>query len=122
MFTILKRRICALCTDSALSVYRARFYSPAVDSVLQHHDVHSPAVDGTCVKCYDPRCIIWAEVFAPGTTASSKYAYLVSPSGFIIDLCEHIILANEIYCRIEFFTAVYAVHVTCLPSAAINVN
>ena len=33
-----------------------------------------------------------------------------------------IILANEIYCRIEFFTAVYAVHVTCLPSAAINVN
>ena len=62
MFTILKRRICALCTDSALSVYRARFYSPAVDSVLQHHDVHSPAVDGTCVKCYDPRCIIWAEV------------------------------------------------------------
>jgi hypothetical protein len=33
-----------------------------------------------------------------------------------------IILANEIYCRIEFFTTVYTVHVTCLPSAAINVN
>ena len=28
--------------------------------------------------------------FAPSTTESSKYAYLVSPSGFIIDLCEHI--------------------------------
>ena len=28
--------------------------------------------------------------FAPSTTASSKYAYLVSPTGFIIDLCEHI--------------------------------
>ena len=26
----------------------------------------------------------------PSTTASSKYAYLVSPSGFIIDLCQHI--------------------------------
>ena len=31
-----------------------------------------------------------ARGFAPSTTASSKYAYLVSPSGFIIDLCEHI--------------------------------
>ena len=31
-----------------------------------------------------------AKGFAPSTTASSKYAYLVSPSGFIIDLCEHI--------------------------------
>ena len=31
-----------------------------------------------------------ARGFAPGTTASSKYAYLVSPTGFIIDLCEHI--------------------------------
>ena len=28
--------------------------------------------------------------FAPSTTASSKYAYLVSPTGTIIDLCEHI--------------------------------
>ena len=28
--------------------------------------------------------------FAPSTTASSKYAYLVSPTGFIIDLCQHI--------------------------------
>jgi len=31
-----------------------------------------------------------ARGFAPSTTASSKYAYLVSPTGFIIDLCEHI--------------------------------
>ena len=31
-----------------------------------------------------------ARGFAPSTTASSKYAYLVSPSGFIIDICEHI--------------------------------
>ena len=31
-----------------------------------------------------------AKGFAPGTTASSKYAYLVSPTGFIIDVCEHI--------------------------------
>ncbi len=31
-----------------------------------------------------------AKGFAPSTTESSKYAYLVSPSGFIIDLCEHI--------------------------------
>ena len=28
--------------------------------------------------------------FAPSTTESSKYAYLVSPTGVIIDLCEHI--------------------------------
>ena len=28
--------------------------------------------------------------FKPSTTASSKYAYLVSPTGFIIDVCEHI--------------------------------
>ena len=27
---------------------------------------------------------------APSTTASSKYAYLVSPTGVIIDVCEHI--------------------------------
>ena len=26
----------------------------------------------------------------PSTTASSKYAYLVSPSGVIIDVCQHI--------------------------------
>ena len=26
----------------------------------------------------------------PSTTASSKYAYIVSPTGTIIDLCEHI--------------------------------
>ncbi len=31
-----------------------------------------------------------ARGFAPSTTKSSKYAYLVSPSGFIIDVCEHI--------------------------------
>ena len=31
-----------------------------------------------------------AKGFSPSTTASSKYAYLVSPSGFIIDVCEHI--------------------------------
>ena len=31
-----------------------------------------------------------AKGFAPGTTKSSKYAYLVSPSGFIIDVCEHV--------------------------------
>ena len=31
-----------------------------------------------------------AKGFAPSTTASSKYAYLVSPTGFIIDLCQHI--------------------------------
>ena len=31
-----------------------------------------------------------ARGFAPSTTKSSKYAYLVSPSGFIIDICEHI--------------------------------
>ena len=31
-----------------------------------------------------------AKGFAPGTTASSKYAYLVAPTGFIIDLCQHI--------------------------------
>ena len=31
-----------------------------------------------------------AKGFAPSTTASSKYAYLVSPSGFILDVCEHI--------------------------------
>jgi hypothetical protein len=28
--------------------------------------------------------------FAPSTTKSSKYAYLVSPTGIIIDVCEHI--------------------------------
>ena len=28
--------------------------------------------------------------FAPSTTASSKYAYLVSPTGFIVDICEHV--------------------------------
>ena len=31
-----------------------------------------------------------ARGFAPSTTASSKYAYLVSPSGYIIDLCQHV--------------------------------
>ena len=31
-----------------------------------------------------------ARGFAPSTTASSKYAYLVSPSGFLVDVCEHI--------------------------------
>lgn len=31
-----------------------------------------------------------AKGFAPSTTASSKYAYLVSPSGFIVDLIQHI--------------------------------
>ena len=31
-----------------------------------------------------------AKGFAPSTTASSKYAYLVAPTGFIIDVCEHI--------------------------------
>jgi catechol 2,3-dioxygenase-like lactoylglutathione lyase family enzyme len=31
-----------------------------------------------------------AKGFAPSTTASSKYAYLVSPSGFIVDVVEHI--------------------------------
>ena len=31
-----------------------------------------------------------ARGFAPGTTKSSKYAYLVSPTGFIIDVCQHI--------------------------------
>ena len=31
-----------------------------------------------------------AKCFAPSTTASSKYAYLVSPSGFIVDLIQHI--------------------------------
>jgi len=30
-----------------------------------------------------------ARGFAPGKTESSKYAYLVSPTGFIIDICEH---------------------------------
>ena len=28
--------------------------------------------------------------FKPSTTASSKYAYLISPTGFIVDVCEHI--------------------------------
>ena len=31
-----------------------------------------------------------AKGFKPSTTASSKYGYLVSPSGFIVDVCEHI--------------------------------
>ena len=31
-----------------------------------------------------------AKGFAPSTTKSSKYAYLVSPSGFLVDVCEHI--------------------------------
>ncbi|MER2056981.1 MAG: hypothetical protein ABTB30_16975 [Clostridia bacterium] len=31
-----------------------------------------------------------AKGFAPSTTQSSKYAYLVSPSGFIVDVCEHV--------------------------------
>ncbi len=31
-----------------------------------------------------------AKGFAPGTTASSKYAYLVSPTGFILDVCQHV--------------------------------
>jgi len=31
-----------------------------------------------------------ARGFAPSTTASSKYAYLVSPTGMIIDVCQHI--------------------------------
>ena len=26
----------------------------------------------------------------PGTTASSKYAYLVSPTGFVLDVCQHV--------------------------------
>lgn len=28
--------------------------------------------------------------FAPSTTASSKYAYLISPAGTIIGICQHI--------------------------------
>ena len=31
-----------------------------------------------------------ARGFAPSTTASSKYAYLVSTSGFIVDVCYHV--------------------------------
>ena len=31
-----------------------------------------------------------ARGFAPSTTKSSKYAYLVSPTGVIIDVCQHI--------------------------------
>ncbi|MBQ9383447.1 MAG: hypothetical protein IJT87_04370 [Ruminiclostridium sp.] len=31
-----------------------------------------------------------SKAFAPSTTASSKYAYLVSPSGAVIGLCRHI--------------------------------
>ena len=31
-----------------------------------------------------------AKGFAPSTTKSSKYAYLVSPTGTIIDVCQHI--------------------------------
>ena len=31
-----------------------------------------------------------AKGFAPSTTKSSKYAYMVSPTGFIIDVCQHI--------------------------------
>lgn len=31
-----------------------------------------------------------AKGFAPSTTASSKYAYLVAPTGFILDVCQHI--------------------------------
>ena len=31
-----------------------------------------------------------AKNFKPSTTSSSKYAYLVSPTGLIIDVCEHI--------------------------------
>ena len=31
-----------------------------------------------------------ARGFAPSTTKSSKYAYLVSPNGVIIDVCQHI--------------------------------
>ena len=31
-----------------------------------------------------------AKGFAPSTTASGKYAYLVSPTGFIIDVCGHV--------------------------------
>jgi catechol 2,3-dioxygenase-like lactoylglutathione lyase family enzyme len=31
-----------------------------------------------------------AKGFAPSTTKSSKYAYLVSPTGIIIDVCQHI--------------------------------
>lgn len=30
-----------------------------------------------------------AKGFPPSTTASSKYVYLVSPSGFIVDVIEH---------------------------------
>lgn len=31
-----------------------------------------------------------ARGFAPSTTRSSKYAYLVSPTGIILDVCQHI--------------------------------
>ncbi len=31
-----------------------------------------------------------SKIAPPSTTASSKYAYLVSPTGVIIDVCEHI--------------------------------
>ena len=31
-----------------------------------------------------------ARGFAPSTTKSSKYAYLVSPTGVILDVCQHI--------------------------------
>ena len=31
-----------------------------------------------------------SKFIGPSTTASSKYAYLVSPTGVIIDVCEHI--------------------------------
>ena len=31
-----------------------------------------------------------ARGFAPSTTKSSKYAYLVSPTGVIYDICQHI--------------------------------
>ncbi len=30
------------------------------------------------------------ERFRPSTTASSRYAYLVSPNGILIDVCQHI--------------------------------
>lgn len=36
-----------------------------------------------------------ARGFAPSTTASSEYAYLVSPTGFIVDVCHHIKKSTE---------------------------
>jgi hypothetical protein len=47
------------------------------------------------IKFFLSRGFREARGFAPSTTASSKYAYLVSPNGFIIDVCKHVKKGEE---------------------------